>query len=90
MTLLRFRPQRARGLAPLRRGGEPGHVALPALGEKLASAVAGAGNGVGGGEAHGVEAKRLGLVGDGLFQRLCHVAPSFRRKPESRVTCSEL
>ena len=49
-----------------------------------------AGNGVGGREPDGVEAERLGLVGDGLFQRLCHVAPSFRHKPESRVTCSEL
>ena len=44
---------------------------------------------VGGGEPDGVEAERLGLFGDGLFQRLCHLAPSFRRKPESRSTCSE-
>ncbi len=64
MTLLRFRPQRARGLAALCGAGEPGHVALPALGEKLVERIAGARNRIGRGEADGVEAKRLGLVGD--------------------------
>ena len=56
-----FRPQRARGFAALGGGCEPRHVALPALGEKLAERIAGALNRVGRGEAHGVEAKRLGL-----------------------------
>ena len=72
---LRFGPERARGLATLRGRGQPSHVPVAAVGEERVKRLARACHGVGGGEAHGVEAKRLGLPGDPLFQRFCHAQP---------------
>ena len=68
----RLGPKRMRALAALAGLGEPGHVALPALGEKLSERVAGARDGLGRGKADRVEAKRVGFPGDQAFQRLCH------------------
>ncbi len=55
---------------------QPGHVALTAVGEKRLERIARAFDRIGGGEAHGIEAERLGLSGDPLFQRLCSLAHS--------------
>ena len=60
------------GFAALRGRGQPRHVALPAVGEKLIKRLAGAVHRIGGGETDGIEAERLGLLSDTLFQRLCH------------------